>query len=221
MNKIINKYLIINYFKIFLNTVLVFFALGLIMNLFEEIEFFKELDVSIFLPILLSFSSVPALMLELLPFITFLSAVFFLINFKSSKDLLVVKIFGYSNFKIISIVKLEGISKGKNDDIGVKIAMHIAASNPLAIDADNIEKSLVDKELEIIKAEITNSGKPAEVADKISKGKITKFLNDNSLLNQIWIMDPKKTVSDVLKENSSEKQIKILNFTRYKVGEGV
>ncbi len=123
--------------------------------------------------------------------------------------------------KIISIVKLEGISKGKNDDIGVKIAMHIAASNPLAIDVDNIEKSLVDKELEIIKAEIVNSGKPKEMAEKISKGKISKFLNDNSLLNQIWIMDPKKKVSEILNENSSEKQLKILDFIRYKVGEGV
>ena len=123
--------------------------------------------------------------------------------------------------KIISIVKIEGISKGKNDDIGVKIAMHIAASNPLAIDADNIEKSLVDKELEIIKAEIVNSGKPKEMAEKISKGKISKFLNDNSLLNQIWIMDPKKKVSEILKENSSEKQLKILDFIRYKVGEGI
>ena len=94
--------------------------------------------------------------------------------------------------KIISIVKLEGIVKGKNDDIGTKIAMHIAASNPLAIDKDSIDKSVVEKELEIIKAEIKNSGKPEEMVDKISKGKISKFLNDNSLLNQIWIMDPKK-----------------------------
>ena len=123
--------------------------------------------------------------------------------------------------KIISVVKLDGISKGKNDSIGVKIAMHIAASNPLAIDADNIEKSLVDKELEIIQAEIVHSGKPKEMAEKISKGKISKFLNDNSLLNQIWIMDPKKKVSDILKENSTEKKLKVLDFIRYKVGEGV
>jgi len=123
--------------------------------------------------------------------------------------------------KIISIVKLDGLSKEKKTDIGNKIAMHIAASNPLAINKDGINSSIVDKELEIIKAEIINSGKPKEMADKISKGKITKFLNDNSLLNQIWIMDPKKNVSDVLKENSLEKQIKVLNFIRYKVGEGV
>ena len=59
------------------------------------------------------------------------------------------------------------------------------------------------------------------MVDKISKGKIEKFLNDNSLLNQIWIMDPKKKVSDILKENSSDEPIKILDFIRYKVGEGV
>ena len=123
--------------------------------------------------------------------------------------------------KIISVVKLDGIIKGKNDEIGLKLAMHIAASNPLAIDKDGIDKSIVNKELEIIKAEITNSGKPAEMAEKISKGKISKFLNDNSLLNQLWIMDPKKKVSDILKENSSGKEIKILQFIKYKVGEGV
>ena len=121
--------------------------------------------------------------------------------------------------KIISLVKIEGISK--ENEVGTKIAMHIAASNPLAIDKDGIEKKIIDKELEIIKAEITNAGKPVEMADKISKGKITKFLNENSLLNQIWIMDPKKKVSDILKENSSKNKIIVLDFLRYKVGEGV
>ena len=59
------------------------------------------------------------------------------------------------------------------------------------------------------------------MVEKISKGKISKFLNDNSLLNQVWIMDPKKKVTDILKENSSDKEIKILEFVKYKVGEGV
>jgi len=99
--------------------------------------------------------------------------------------------------------------------------MHIAASNPLAINKDGIEKEIIDKELEIIKAEITNAGKPLEMADKISKGKIAKFVNDNTLLNQIWIMDPKKKVSDILKENKVDNEIKVLDFVRYKVGEGV
>ena len=102
-----------------------------------------------------------------------------------------------------------------------QLSMHIAASNPLAIDKDGIDKKIVDKELEIIKEEIINSGKNADLAEKISKGKISKFLNDNSLLNQVWIMDPKKKVSDILKENSSDKPLKIIDFIRYKVGEGV
>ena len=123
--------------------------------------------------------------------------------------------------KIISVVKLEGLIKGKNDEIGNKIAMHITASNPLAIDKEGIKKEIIDKEIEIIKAEITNSGKPQEMADKISKGKIAKFISDNTLLNQIWIMDPKKKVSDILKENKVDKEIKVLDFIRYKVGEGV
>jgi elongation factor Ts len=123
--------------------------------------------------------------------------------------------------KIIAVVKLDGVSKGKNDEIAIKVAMHIAASNPIAIDKEDIDKIIVNKELEIIKAEITNSGKPAEMAEKISKGKISKFLNDNSLLNQLWIMDPKKKVSDILKENSLDKEIKVLDFVKYKVGEGV
>ena len=123
--------------------------------------------------------------------------------------------------KIISIVQLDGGLKGKNEDIGNKIAMHVAASNPLAIEKNGIKKEIIDKELEIIKAEITNSGKPSDMAEKISKGKIAKFINDNTLLNQIWIMDPKKKVSDILKENKIEKEVKVLNFIRYKVGEGI
>ena len=123
--------------------------------------------------------------------------------------------------KIISVVKLDGIVKNKNDELGNKIAMHIAASNPLSVDKDGIDKKIVDKELEIIKAEVINSGKQADMAEKISKGKISKFLNDNSLLNQVWIMDPKKKVSDVLNENSLEKPVKVLDFVRFKVGEGV
>ena len=107
--------------------------------------------------------------------------------------------------KIISIIKLENAEKTNIQDLGTKLAMHVAASNPLAIDKDGINREIVDKELDIIKAEIINSGKPKELAEKISKGKISKFINENSLLNQMWIMDPKKTVKDILKENSVNK----------------
>ena len=92
--------------------------------------------------------------------------------------------------------------------------MHIAASNPLAIDKDGIDKNIVNKELEIIKAEIINSGKPPEIAEKISKGKISKFLMKIHSLNQIWIMDPKKTVQDILNDSSSEKKNKCIRICK-------
>ena len=120
--------------------------------------------------------------------------------------------------KIVSIVK---ILNNDDQDLGQKIAMHIAASSPLAIDKTGIKKEIIDKELEIIKAELMNSGKKGDIIEKISKGKINKFISDNTLLNQIWIMDPKKKVSDILNENKKSSEIKIVDFIRFKVGEGV
>jgi len=122
--------------------------------------------------------------------------------------------------KIVSVVKVDNVIKGKNQDIGNKLAMHIAASSPLAIDKNGLKKEILEKELEIIKAELLNSGKKKEMIEKISQGKLNKFISDNTLLNQIWIMDPKKKVLDILKENSIDSELKILDFIRYKVGEG-
>jgi lipopolysaccharide export system permease protein len=104
MNNIVNKYLIVKFFKVIFNTILIFFSLGIILNLFEEIEFFKDLNLSFTLPIILSLSYVPTLILELLPFIIFLSSMFFFLHLRSSKDLLSMKVFGYSNIKIIFIL---------------------------------------------------------------------------------------------------------------------
>ena len=120
--------------------------------------------------------------------------------------------------KIASVVKL---TNTEDRSFGQKIAMHIAAINPLAVKGEDIDKNIIDKEIEIIKAELVNSGKKGDIADKISKGKIAKFISDNSLLNQIWIMDPKKKVSDILKENQKDKKIEVIDFIRYKVGEGI
>jgi|TARA_B100001093_G_scaffold488570_1_gene525912 elongation factor Ts len=115
--------------------------------------------------------------------------------------------------KIVSIVKT---SKNSNDT-AKKIAMHISAMTPICLEEKDLKKEIIDKEIEIIKAELLNSGKQPEMVEKIAKGKINKFISDNTLINQIWIMDSKKKVSDILKEND----IKILDFIRYKVGEGV
>ena len=122
--------------------------------------------------------------------------------------------------KVVSIVQL---NKNNNDlkDLGTKLAMHIAAQSPIAIDENSINKEILDKELEIIKEELKNSGKKPEMIEKISKGKIKKFISDNTLLDQIWIMDTKKKVSQIIKEYSDGSEIKVLDFVRYKVGEGI
>tara|TARA_B110000971_G_C19655825_1_gene339978 strand:- start:100 stop:594 length:495 start_codon:yes stop_codon:yes gene_type:complete len=114
--------------------------------------------------------------------------------------------------KIISIVKTS-----KEDEIGKKIAMHVSALSPIALDEKNLNKDIIKKEMEIINAELLNSGKPPVMIEKIAKGKINKFISDNTLVNQVWIMDPKKKVLDIIKESD----VKIIDFIRYKVGEGV
>tara|TARA_Y100001958_G_C21182837_1_gene512418 strand:+ start:365 stop:1219 length:855 start_codon:yes stop_codon:yes gene_type:complete len=119
--------------------------------------------------------------------------------------------------KVLSIVKIEtSHSSEEVKDIGIKLAMHIAASSPIAIEREGIKKNLLDKELEIIKEELKNSGKKDDMIEKISQGKLNKFISDNTLLNQIWIMDTKKKVKDILGKN-----IKIKDFIRFKVGEGI
>ena len=104
-------------------------------------------------------------------------------------------------------------------DFGHKLAMHITASNPLAIEVSQLDKKMLEKENEIIGEELKNSGKDANIAEKISKGKLEKFKQENTLINQIWIMDPPKKVKDVIAELGNEKSITIKDFVRYKVGE--
>ena len=116
--------------------------------------------------------------------------------------------------KIVSIVKT---SKKNTREIGKKIAMHISALSPMSLEEKDLSKETIAKEIEITKAELLNSGKPTEMVEKITKGKINKFISENTLINQIWIMDSKRKVSDILKEND----ITIVDFIRYKVGEGI
>ena len=114
-------------------------------------------------------------------------------------------------------------TKSKNDilDFGKKLSMHIAASSPLAIDKDGLDQKLIQKEKEIITEELSNNGKGKNIVDKITIGKLNKFIADNTLLNQEWIIDPKKKVKDVLKEIKGNDNIVIKKFIRFKVGEGV
>ena len=112
-------------------------------------------------------------------------------------------------------------TNNESDDLktfGKQLSMHIAASNPLAIDVDGIDQDVLKKEEQLINEELKNLGKPEDIVKKISVGKIKKFKEDNSLLNQQWVMEPKKKVKDIIKELNIDR-LKINDFLRIKIGE--
>ena len=104
MNKIIFNYLLKNFLKTFFVVIAFFYCFGVILNLFEEIEFFKNLDVSIFTPLILTAIFIPSLIIQILPFIIFISSMWFMLSIRNNKDLLTLKVFGYSNLKIFFIL---------------------------------------------------------------------------------------------------------------------
>ena len=112
-------------------------------------------------------------------------------------------------------------TKDKIADLGKHLAMQVAASSPLAIDENDIDKNILKKEKEIISEELKNTGKNTNIVDKIATGKLNKFIAENTLLNQEWIMEPKKKVRDVIKEVAGKEKIIIKKFIRFKVGEGL
>ena len=113
------------------------------------------------------------------------------------------------------------LDKEKLIDFGKHLSMHIAASSPLAVDKEGLDKNILKKEKEIITEELKNSGKDSKIIDKIALGKLNKFISDNTLLNQEWIMEPKKKVKDIIKETAGKDMIEIKKFVRFKVGEGI
>ena len=121
--------------------------------------------------------------------------------------------------KLAVVVSLETSDSSENiKSFGKQLAMHVAASNPLALEADSIDKEILEKEQNLIAEELKNSGKPEEIAKKISLGKINKFKEENGLLSQAWVMEPKKKVQDIVKELSIS-DLKIKDFYRLKIGE--
>ena len=121
--------------------------------------------------------------------------------------------------KLAVIVSLETKENSENvKTFGKQLSMHIAASNPLALESTLIDKAVIDKEQELITEELKNSGKPEDIAKKISLGKMNKFKEENALMTQAWVMEPKKKVQDVLKELAIN-DLKIKEFSRIKIGE--
>ena len=121
--------------------------------------------------------------------------------------------------KLAVLVSLETNEKSEVvKTFSKQLSMHIAASNPLALDTDKIDKAILDKEQELVTEELKNSGKPQEIANKISLGKMNKFKEENALLTQSWVMEPKKKVKEILQE-LSVADLKIKEFYRVKIGE--
>jgi elongation factor Ts len=121
--------------------------------------------------------------------------------------------------KLAVVVAIETKDTSENiKSFGKQLAMHVAASNPLALDSASIDKDILEKEQNLITEELKNSGKPDEIAQKISLGKIKKFKEENSLLSQAWVMEPKKKVEDIVKELSIT-DLRIKDFYRLKIGE--
>ena len=121
--------------------------------------------------------------------------------------------------KLVVIVSLNTNEKSDKIDLfGKQLSMHIAASNPIALNSNAIDQELIDKEISLIAEELKNSGKPEEIAKKISLGKINKFKDENSLMTQDWVMDPKIKVKDVIK-GLEISNLNINEFVRLKIGE--
>ena len=121
--------------------------------------------------------------------------------------------------KLVVIVSLNTIDKSDSIDLfGKQLSMHIAASNPIALNTNDIDQNLIDKEINLIAEELKNSGKPEEIAKKISMGKINKFKEENSLMTQDWVIEPKLKVKDVIK-NLNITDLNINEFIRFKIGE--
>ena len=138
---------------------------------------------------------------------------------------------GTKNFNYLHTIVKDNLSKlavivsleTKNDtkelkSFGKQLCMHIAASNPIAIEPSGIDKNTLDKEIALISEELKNTGKSEDIVKKISLGKINKFKEENSLMSQPWVMEPKSKVRDIVKKlNFSD--LKIKDFYRLKIGE--
>ena len=121
-------------------------------------------------------------------------------------------VYGYShNNKIASLVEL----KKDNESLAKDICMQIVASNPLSLDEASIDSNTLASEKEVYKKELEKIDKKEDIKRNILEGKMKKFINDNTLINQPFVKDPSTSISKIIKDNS------IISFTRYEVGEGI
>jgi elongation factor Ts len=132
----------------------------------------------------------------------------------------------HHNGKIAVLVELncETDFVARNDEFQQAakfIAEHIAAAAPMAVDKEQIPAEKIEQERRIFVEQVKQSGKPANMIDKIVDGKIEAYYKDVALLHQAWVRDPKKTVGDLVKELSAKtgENIQVRRFVRYQLGE--
>ena len=123
--------------------------------------------------------------------------------------------------KIGVLVGLESeADKNQLEDLGKKIAMHIAATNPISINIEDIPSRCTrEREKNILAEEARSSGKPEEIIEKMTEGRLKKYYQESVLLEQIFVVDGESKISDIL--NSLDKPVKIIEFVRMGLGEGI
>jgi elongation factor Ts len=121
----------------------------------------------------------------------------------------------HGNFRLGVLVGLSA-NVAAADEAGKDVAMQIAAMNPVAIDKDGVDATTIERELEIAKEQIRAEGKPEEMVEKISLGKLNKFYKDSTLLNQEFVKDPSKSVAQFL--NTVDKGLTVTAFKRVALG---
>ena len=126
--------------------------------------------------------------------------------------------------KIGVLVALEsGADQATLEDLGKKLAMHIAAANPLALRGEELDPALVERERAIAKEKAAESGKPAEIVEKMVDGAMAKFRRENALLSQVFVMDNKTKIEDVVAQAGKEAgaPVALKAYVRFQLGEGI
>ena len=126
--------------------------------------------------------------------------------------------------KIGVLIALESSGdKAKLEDLAKKIAMHVAATNPLALSVDDLDPAVVDKERSMLKAEALESGKPEAIVDKMVEGRMQKFFKESVLLTQIFVMDGERTIAKVIEDEAAAlgTDVKMTGYVRMGLGEGI
>ena len=215
MNKILFKYLLSGFFKTILKVILIFYCFGIILNLFEEIEFFKNLDESILLPISLTALYIPSMIVKLIPFIFFISSMWFLLNLRNSKDLLALKVFGYSNFKIFLTLAFASFFLGwlilfaVNPFTSVMVKYYEQTKSTYSRDIDHLVS--INKNGLWIKENLENGFRIIS-ADKTRNNYLTNVHIFNLDKNNSLIENIHSESADISSKNWSLNKVKIIKY---------